>query len=371
MENRASQLIRHVRFFDPHEPALEGVQLALIGVIEDRQSGVNRGCAEGPDEIRREFYRLYLPDQPAVIMDMGNITAGDTWSDTCYALSETCRYLIAQGIVPLVLGGSQDLTYGMYTAYEKLEQTVNLVTIDHRLDFGKGGEDTHHHNYLNRIILHKPNFLFNFSNIGHQRYLVEPELMELMANMYFDLYRLGDMQSLLHQAEPAIRNADLVSLDISAVRMGEAPGCALAGPNGFYGDEAAQLCRYAGMSDKLSAFGIFEYNPGLDRNGQTAMLLAQLLWCFVEGFSQRKQDYPAGSYAEYTKYMVNVAGEQHELTFYKSPKSDRWWMDVPYPSGQENRYERHHLVPCSYEEYQQATNDEVPDRWWKTYQKLT
>jgi hypothetical protein len=62
--------------------------------------------------------------------------------------------------------------------------------------------------------------------------------------------------------------------------------------------------------------------------------------------------------------------EGHELVFYKSPKSDRWWMDVPYPAGQEKRYERHHLVPCSLEEYQQATNEEMPDRWWKTYQKL-
>ena len=191
-----------------------------------------------------------------------------------------------------------------------------------------------------------------------------------MSNMYFDAHRLGDMQPFLHRTEPIIRNADILSFDIAAIRQSEAPGCSYAGPNGFYGDQAAQLCRYAGMSDKLSSFGIYEYNPELDHDGRTAHLAAQMIWCLIEGFSQRKRDYPVGDYAEYFKYIVPLLNEGHELVFYKSDKSDRWWMDVPYPTGQENKYERHHLVPCTYEEYQQATNEEMPDRWWKTYQKL-
>jgi hypothetical protein len=45
-------------------------------------------------------------------------------------------------------------------------------------------------------------------------------------------------------------------------------------------------------------------------------------------------------------------------------------MDVPYVSGSSTKYQRHHLVPCTYEDYQSATNEEMPDRWWKTFQKL-
>ncbi|MFN8133913.1 MAG: hypothetical protein U0Z17_01300 [Bacteroidales bacterium] len=33
------------------------------------------------------------------------------------------------------------------------------------------------------------------------------------------------------------------------------PGNANAIPNGFYGEEACQLMRYAGMSDKISSIG--------------------------------------------------------------------------------------------------------------------
>ncbi|MFN9800137.1 MAG: arginase family protein, partial [Bacteroidota bacterium] len=197
-----------------------------------------------------------------------------------------------------------DLTYANYLAYEKMEQTVNLVTIDPSLDFGTSADDTRSTGYLNRIVLHKPNHLFNYSNVGHQRYLTDPDLVDLMGRMFFDLLRLGEVQSQVGLSEPALRNADIVSLDVSAIRMSESPGCAQAGPNGFYGEEAAQLCRYAGMSDKLTSFGIYEYNPSFDPNGQSAHLIAQMLWCFLEGFASRKQDYPVGDYNDYQRYII-------------------------------------------------------------------
>lgn len=369
-DSHPSQWINHIAFFDGDLSLLEGKQIAILGVNESRASLKSPGTAAAADAIRKYLYHLYVTDDKPSIIDLGNIEAGNELSDTYYAVNQTCQLLLKKNIVPLIIGGSQDLTYANYLAYEKMEQTVNLVTIDHRLDFGKSEKEMDHRSYLNKIILHKPNYLFNYSNIGHQRYLVEPELLQLMANMYFDAHRLGDMQPFMHRTEPIIRNADILSFDVSSIRQSEAPGADWAGPNGFYGDQAAQLCRYAGMSDKLTSFGIYEYNPELDRDGQTAHLIAQMIWCFIEGFAQRKSDFPVGDYSEYLKYIVPLAEEGHELVFYKSDKSDRWWMDVPYPGGSENRYERHHLVPCTYEEYQQATREEMPDRWWKTYQKL-
>ncbi len=369
-EIHTSQLFHHVQFFTGDLEELEGKRIAIIGVNEGRSALLNSATSNGPDVIRKYLYQLFVSEDKVEIIDLGNIDAGNEINDTYYALNETCQLLLKKNIVPVIIGGSQDLTYANYLAYQHMEQTVNVVTIDYRLDFGRDENELTSKSYLNKIILHKPNYLFNYSNIGHQRYLVEPELLQLMSNMYFDAHRLGDMQPYLQRTEPIIRNADILSIDIASIRQSEAPGCAYSGPNGFYGDQAAQLCRYAGMSDKLSSFGIYEYNPECDRDGQTAHLAAQMIWCFVEGFAQRKKDYPVGDYSEYFKYIVPLLNDGHELVFYKSDKSDRWWMDVPYPTGQENKYERHHLVPCTYEEYQQATNEEMPDRWWKTYQKL-
>jgi arginase family enzyme len=365
-----SQLGKTVSFYTGDAAQLDNKRIAIVGVREERNAVQNAGTMAGPDAIRKYLYKLFSWDENIGVIDLGNIEPGNEISDTYYALNQTCQFLLKKNIIPLIVGGSQDLTYANYLAYEQMEQTVNVVTIDQRLDFGESSEDLSSFGYLNKIVMHRPNYLFNYGNIGHQRYLVQPDLLKLVDNMYFDAYRLGDMQPVPQKAEPILRNADIVSFDISAIRMSEAPGSGNAGPNGFYGQEAAQLCRYAGMSDKLTSFGIYEFNPAMDREGQTAHLVAQMIWCFIEGVSQRKMDYPIGDYSEYYKYIVPMTESDHEIIFYKSTKTDRWWMDVPYPAGKSRDYERHHLVPCTYEEYQQATNEEMPDRWWRTYQKL-
>lgn len=365
----AGRLLDKVTFFSGELKELNGKRLAIIGVCEDRQNAGNLGSSNGPDAFRSYFYKLFPFDLEANIIDLGNILSGNEIADTYYAVSKTCEELIKKNIIPIIIGGSQDITYANYLAYENLEQTVNLVTVDRCLDFGQTSEDTTSGNYLNKIILHKPNYLFNYSNLGHQRYLSDPELLQLMGKMYFDVYRLGEIQPFMQRTEPVIRNADIVSFDMSSIRQSESPGSLNAGPNGFYGDQAAQMCRYAGMSDKLTSFGIYELNPDVDPTGQSSHLAAQMVWCFIEGYLSRKADYPVCDYSEYLKFIVHLEQEQHDLIFYKSNKSDRWWMDVPYPAG-EQKYERHHLVPCTYEEYQQASNEELPDRWWKTYQKL-
>ena len=44
-------------------------------------------------------------------------------------------------------------------------------------------------------------------------------------------------------------------------------------------------------------------------------------------------------------------------------------MEVPYPTGRE-RYSRNSIVPCSYNDYQQATKGDVPERYISTLAKL-
>lgn len=351
-------------------PELEGAQLAIFGVNEDRNSTNNEGCADGPDVIRKKFYSLYDFDENCRILDFGNIAAGETTEDTYFAVKTVCATLIKKNIIPIILGGSQDITYANYSSYEDLEQTINLVTVDSFLDVGDNDSEICSDNFMSKIILHQPNYLFNYSNIGHQRYLQRKSIIELMEKLHFETMRLGEVTGNIQDSEPLLRNADLVSFDISSIRWSDSPGSKKAGPNGLYGEEACQLARYAGISDKLTSVGFYEYNPSVDKAETTAHLIAQMMWCFIDGVLQRKEDYPKGSKDSYIKYIIDLASSDHQIVFYKSDKSDRWWMDVPYPAGMKNRYERHHFVPCTYNDYLQATNEEMPDKWWKTYQKL-
>jgi hypothetical protein len=91
----------------------------------------------------------------------------------------------------------------------------------------------------------------------------------------------------------------------------------------------------------------------------------------MDGYSQRKADYPAGSKKDYIKFTVHLDDFKDEIVFYKSNKSDRWWLEVPYPPQKHDRYDRHTLVPCDASDYEKAMKNEMPDLWWKTYQKLS
>jgi len=361
-----------IRVFDSPEnfPDIEQTDLAILGVTEDRNAVNNEGCALGPNHIRKYLYSLYPGDFTLRLIDLGNLKRGHTAADTYFALSSVVSELMNSNIIPIILGGSQDLTYANYQAYQNLGHIINIVSIDNMFDLGKSEGELNAQSWLSNIILHQPNYLFNFANIGYQTYFLDQEALKLMNNLFFDTFRLGMVRQNLEEVEPIVRNADMLSLDISSVRYSDAPGNNNATPNGFYGEEACQIIRYAGLSDKLTSIGFYEYNPRHDPHGQTAHLIAQMIWCFLEGFYARAHDFPFRNEEDYIKYHVTISDHKQDITFYKSKKTDRWWMEIPLAAEQRVRYDRHYLVPCSYADYQKATQEEIPDRWWMIYQKL-
>ena len=342
-------------------------KLALLGVKESR-GGTVESVKNSPDFVREHLYALY-PSFDFSLIDLGNIKEGETVEDTFFALSEIIVELFKKEIVPIIIGGSQELTYAIYQAYGKLELVANLVTIDRKIDF-KESQSITSDTYLRDIILSKPNYLFNYSNIGGQSYYLNPETEEIMNKLYFDNTRLGDLQKNIEKAEPILRNCNILSFDMNSIRQAEVPGTSFPSPNGLFGNEACQITRYAGMSDKLSVCGFFEMTPELDIQGQTAHLLAQMIWYFLEGFSIRKGESPLSSDKNYLKYKVILSSSEEELVFIKSQKTNRWWMKIPYPPTKKMKFERHHLVPCNYLDYQIALKDEMPNLWINTYNKI-
>jgi len=351
-------------------PDIHVAQLAIIGVGEDRNALGNQGCAMAPDFVRKYLYRLYKGANNVRIVDLGNVKTGHAVKDTYVVLSQIVATLLEERVLPVIIGGGQDLTYANYLAYEDLGQIINLVSVDNSFDLGKEEALLDSSSFLSHIIMHQPNFLFNYANIGYQTYFVEQDAIKLMGNLYFDAFRLGNVQADMEEVEPVVRNADVLSIDVSAIRQSDAPGNANATPNGFYGEELCRIVRYAGMSDKLSSIGFYEMNPLYDNQEQTLHLVAQAIWYFIDGYSFRKKDIPSKESDDYVRYRVAIQGDEEEVVFLKSKKSDRWWMEVPYQSSL-TKYDRHHWVPCSYKDYQMACNEEVPDKWWQAYQKLT
>lgn len=349
-----------------HRPELEGARVAIFGVLEGRKSGDNEGCSEGPQRIRECLYRLTPHSHWQTTIDLGNLRPGVTEADTVAAVQSIVGELTQQGIVPVILGGGQDLTTAMYRALEPFGRPVQLVTLDSRLDFGADPDQGTSRNFMNDIILHEPNYLFNYTNIGHQGFLTDPDTLDLLEKLQFESVRLGQVTDRPDLIEPILRDADLVSIDVGAIRGCDHAAHAAAGPNGLDARTACQLARYAGMSDNLKAIGIFEHNPDLDNRDLGAQLIGQMVWHILDGIYAQKSDFPKCPLDEYAKYVVDLTDIEQAIVFYKSSRSDRWWMEIPYP----HRKEQKHIVGCSYEDYLEASEGKMPERWWKTVQKL-
>jgi len=347
-------------------PNLENIKIAIVGVEEGRASVENYETGANLDTIRKELYKLYLGNWPIKVVDLGNIQQGNTVKDTYFALKELLSYLIKNKIIPIIIGGGQDLTYANYRAYDTLEQTVNLVAIDNKFDLGNIEDDLTSQSYLSKIVMNQPNNLFNFSNIGYQTYFNSQDEIDLLENLFFETHRLGEISNEIQLAEPILRDADIVSIDLSVIKNAESPANNNATPNGFTGAEICTISRYAGISDKVTSFGIYEYNSKLDTKNQTAQLIAQMIWYFIEGVNYRANDYPFGLKDNYQKYIVPI--EDQVLNFHKSNKSGRWWMEINL--SENNKFKRHALIPCTYQDYINASNQEIPERWIRTLKKL-
>lgn len=350
-------------------PEIKKSGIALVYVPEFR--GENRDSSSIESEKFRHFlYDLsYGIDWKFPIYDLGNILPGNELKDTFYAVSNVVSELVKHNVLPIVVGGSQDLTMALYKGYESLEQMVNLCSVDHQLDLGSPDEEIHADGYLSHLLLQRPCYLFNHANIGLQAPFAEKAAFDLFEKLYFDVCRLGEFNSDFRKAEPHLRNSDILSVDMKSIRSSELRTQDYISPNGFYADQICQITKYAGMSDKLTSVGIFNYYPEKIPSG-LSFLLAQMIWYLMDGFAQRKGDFPAGSKKNYIKFTVNLDDFKDELVFYKSNKSERWWMEVSYPGNHGSKYDRHHMVPCDKDDYERAMKNEMPDLWWKTYQKL-
>ena len=131
-------------------PDLENVQLAIFGVEEDRNSENNFGCGEDLQFIRNKLYQLFPGNWQTEIADLGNVPKGNSVTDTYFAVSELITYLLKKNIIPIIIGGGQDITYVNYRAYDSLEQTVNITAVDSRFDLGNLEDDLTSQSYLSK-----------------------------------------------------------------------------------------------------------------------------------------------------------------------------------------------------------------------------
>jgi formiminoglutamase len=341
-------------------------KIAILGVPDGRNSP-NSGSHKAPDIIRGELYRLAKIPGKSKIIDLGNMKQGLTFSDTVTGLADVLYFLLQENLFPVIIGGSSALIPAIDIALSKQNTAYTLSAVDPRIDFSNERKEPDSFNYLNAFLDNPVSTFNHYINIGYQTYLNDQQVINRFLKRGSELVRIGDVRQAIYLTEPLLRDSEVAVFDISAVRQSDAPGTISPSPNGFYGEEICLLSRYAGISDKLKIFGLFDVNPEFDLRFQTSSLAAQIIWFFLEGFSQKQYEEPSlnnNNSGRYIKYHVRITDLVDDLIFVKSNLTDRWWIELPGETDQ-NIY-----VACSHEDYLKANRNEVPDRWVNTVNRL-
>ncbi len=299
-------------------------------------------------DVRKRLYKMSWIHEGLQVADLGNFKKKDD-----DFIAQVLMELIDGNIFPIIITGNEFMISPQFLAHRGIHKYNNLAIVSERVPLFEGS-------YLDEFLSKFERDILNIAFIAYQRHYCSPKSLEHIEEENFDTYRLGMIKHSPQDIEPIIRDMDSLIFNMDSLKASESLAVMRPTPNGLSAEEACMICRYAGISDKMGSLSISGYYPENDALGISAEIIAQMIWYFLDGFHARKNDYPVSS-SSMTEYIVDFRDYQKPITFWKSDKSGRWWMQVP-SKGDKKHLKRHRLIPCSYQDYLQASKGELPER---------
>ena len=145
-------------------------------------------------------------------------------------------------------------------------QDAVISVVDSRVDIARKRQVTDSSCFIDKVLREKKE-LYHLQMIGIQSHLVSPSVLEFLREKTFDYITLGQLRDDFPAVEPVLRNTGFLSFDISAVRQSDALGHLRHLPTGFSA-KCMPIAHYAGISNRLKTFGLFEVNPLLTNREQ-------------------------------------------------------------------------------------------------------
>ncbi len=352
---------KHVRFFEKQKVDIttQGFQVALLGVPDDE----NNKTFEVANQVRYQIYQLAPLSNNLSIIDLGNIKCGNNFADACVAISEVFQEIKRNNVILVLIGGTSKFNYGGILAYQKNDLPLNMVSIDSRISSESINESYTSGNHSKE---NDDSFsMFNYINIGYQSCYVSQAVLDFVDDSYFEAYRLGFLRTNMKEIEPVLRDSNLVTFSLNSIKHSDAPGALNSSPNGLSGDEACQLSFFTGHSNRITSLGVFDISIANDIHQTTSKLAAQVIWYFLEGLANRIFEEPDLKPQNFTKYLIHNNDSNQDLAFYQSNFTNRWWMEIFL-----HKHNHRIVLSCSENDYELACKQEIPDRWWRTFQRI-
>jgi len=262
-------------------PANAGEQrpkLALIGIRYDENSSFTKGAADAPPQIRAalrsDAWNLTSENGTdlsgdSIFFDAGDIepVAGSEMS----ALIENSVYtLIADGLMPISLGGDHSITHPIVRAFARKYKDLSILHFDAHPDIYDSyqGNRNSHASPFARIM-----------EAGLVKRLVQVGIRTFTAHQREQVRKFGvesiEMRNLIGNLQLEFDTPVYISFDIDALDPAFAPGVSHREPGGLSTREAIDLIQR--LKGKIVGADIVEFNPRMDPLHVTGTVCAKLL----------------------------------------------------------------------------------------------
>jgi len=300
-------------------------------------------CCEQADQVRSSFADLEFKDADISVIDLGDIRNKD-FSFPIPMLKE----LIENHSIPIIIADSIEYSLTLSKTLESIFKDFQFSMATDRI-----------HKILtieNLLILEN---IKSISGLGFQKHFSNPNFLKIPRWNKNSSLSLGEIRDDFTELEPALRNINAFSFDTSCVRHSDFAS-SNQNPCGLFAEEACKLFNYLGMAEQIKGIHIHGFDPSKKLPNYNVKLLATMIWYFLDGLSKRKHD--LDNQQDLIKYMVTINDDIEAISFWKSPSSNRWWVEVP-----NNLKDKKDFIPCSENEYKMACKDIISDRLFKIF----
>ena len=279
----------------PFGPASTG-GVALMGFAVDegvRRNAGRVGAADGPRALRGALAGLPVLGEPA-LWDAGDVTCPAGTADGALeaaqdALAQRVAAAIAQGCLPLVLGGGHEVAWGTFQGIARARpdlRRILIVNFDAHFDLRMAARANSGTPFRQMAEwCQSSGRPFSYHVLGVSRYANTQALFDrahaLGVRYVLDdaLQTEGDVAEAREALLQDLADCEAVYLTVCLdVLPGSlAPGVSAPAPLGVPLAHVQTLMDTVLASGKLLATDIAEFNPGLDRDGLTARVAARLV----------------------------------------------------------------------------------------------
>ena len=280
----------------------EGARVAIVGFPSDegvRRNGGRPGASAGPEAIRRALYK-FTPDAERfdaftglldLTADLGDVpVTGDVEADQ-QRLGETLAPLLAEGVVPIVLGGGHETSFGHFLGYVGAGRDVAILNWDAHADVRPLKEGrAHSGSPFRQALEHASGRCHRYHVAGLQPHSTARAHLDFVEARGTAVWRRDVTEARVRSLASGLGQRTLATFDLDAVDAAAAPGVSAPNVGGLSADRWLYAAYAMGCSPHVASMDVVELNPAFDLDGRTARLAALTMWHFLRGLSRRLAD---------------------------------------------------------------------------------